>query len=249
MKIYSKVWSYLIVIAGLFLVVSTACKKPKTIPAPEIGSVTDIDGNVYKTIKIGNQWWMAENLKVTRYCNGQNIKNVNNYDTLTWNHLTTGGRCVYDDNTNAPGLLYNWYAINDTGNIAPVGWHVPSDDEWKQLEKFLGMSAGDADKVNWRGTHEGEKLKMQGTAMWQPYGDVWATNESGFSALAGSCRLFNGIWGDPGIQFTGFWWSSTLNSANNQAWYRHLDYKKTNVFRFYGPQTYGFSVRCIKNQW
>ena len=89
---------------------------------------------------------------------------------------------------------------------------------------------------------------MTGVDNWLQYLDVWATNESGFSALAGNCRLFNGKGGDPiGTGYMGFWWSNTEDSSNHQVWYRHLDYKNTNVFRFYGPKTYGFSVRCVKD--
>ena len=115
------------------------------------------------------------------------------------------------------------------------------------------MSATDANKVNWRGTDQGDKLKTTATntqfvGVWQRSFDVfvvWPNNESGFSALAGSCRLFNGKFGDPGIDCMGFWWSSTL--YNNQAYYRYLDYNKSNVFRFYADKRYGCSIRCVKD--
>lgn len=94
------------------------------------GTVTDIDGNVYQTIKIGNQWWMAKNLKVTHYRNGEAIPNITN--DSEWINLSTGAYCAYNnDNGNIAtyGLLYNWYTVVDSRNIAPSGWHVPTDDE------------------------------------------------------------------------------------------------------------------------
>lgn len=240
----------------LSLIIINACEKPGSVIVPvETSTVTDVEGNVYKTIKIGNQWWMAENLKAGKYRDSSTILHVPRYQNVTWDTIQSGASCIYDDdNVNAPGRLYNWYAVNDPRGIAPAGWHIPSDGEWKELEKYLGMGESEIDKVNWRGTHEGEKLKVSGVGggaeNWQQYSDVWSTNESGFSALAGNCRMFNGGWGFPaGLQSTGFWWSSTENSGNeNEAWYRHLDYKKANVFRFYGPKTYGFSIRCVKDQ-
>ena len=247
MKFKNKSLPYSVLLLGMMVVLTNNCKKPDPTPpaAHETGSVTDIDHNAYKTIRIGNQWWMAENLKVKKYRSGDPIPQVQS--EASWKDSLSGAYCIYDNNPAAPGLLYNWYAVNDGRNIAPAGWHVPGDEEWKELEKFLGMSQADADNVNWRGTHEGEKLKQEAPNGWTNYDNVWATNESGFTALAGGCRLFNGTWGDPGLFATGFWWSSTSNSANNQAWYRYLDYKNANVFRFYGSKNYGFSVRCVKD--
>lgn len=228
----------------------------------ETDSVTDIDGNVYKTVKIGDQWWMAENLKVSRYRNGDSIAYVGSkdnykyiFDTVKWKNLKdTGAYSIIDGGDSLAsnykgkkfGFLYNGYAISNRAIIAPVGWHVPSDEEWKELEIFLGLPKDEADKVNWRGSTEGNKLKLQGTTLWEKPSDefeVWGTNESGFSAIAGSCVMFDGNTVEQ-LQ-TGFWWTSTLN--NDQIWYRHLDYNKPNIFRYYGPLTYGFSVRCIKD--
>ncbi len=225
-------------------------KKEPTV-AIEYGTVTDVDNNVYRTVKIGNQWWMAENLKVKHYRNGLAIAPVLGTDPdSSWANKKTGAYCKYfndDNNAKQYGLLYNWYAAIDTGKIAPAGWHIPSDDEWKQLETHLGMSQADASGVNWRGGHEADKMKVASPQGWTQFQDIWSNNESGFSALAGSCRLFNGIWGDPGAGAMGFWWASSSHPNNDQAWYRYLDYKKTNVFRYYGPKTYGMSIRCVKD--
>ncbi len=237
-------------LAGLFLLSINACKPEKPVPPPvETGTVTDIDGNVYQTIKIGNQWWMTENLKVTKYRDSTLIAK-GTADTSKWNNDTAGLYCIYDEISGVPtpGSLYNWHAVNNVRNIAPAGWHVPSDEEWKLLEINLGMVQAEADKTNFRGIDEGSKLKKNGENDLDPYGNIYSTNESGFSALAGNCRMFDGAWGFPSdLKSAGFWWSSTEHSTGTEAWYRHLDYKKANVFRYHGPKTYGFSVRCVKD--
>ena len=245
LKKHSKVLYF---IALIFLIVqfTIACNKENDLPTIETGTMTDIDGNVYQTVKIGTKWWMAENLKVARFNNGDSIVNVlqNQPDSL-WCNLKSGAFCYFDEKY---GFLYNYYAISDSRKIAPTGWHVPSDSEWKELEEYLGMSAEDADKINWRGSDQGNKLKVAGgnTTYWATSSDIYAifgSNESGFNALGSACRMFNGPWGD--ITHTAFWWTSTINE--NEACYRGLDYNKTTVFRYYGPKNYGFSLRCVKD--
>lgn len=230
------------------IILFNGCEKTKKIPpAPETGTVTDQQGRVYKTVKIGNQWWMAEDLAVTKYRDGSNIAMIINSDVELWRNDSIGAYCSPEDNSS--NLLYNWHAVNNTANIAPLGWHVPSDVEWKELEQHLGMEKTTTDKINWRGTNEGDKLKKKNELgeyyYWNEYGNVWATNESGFSATAPGCRMFQGAYGKPGPKCVGFWWSST--STINEAWYRHLDYKNSNVFRFYGSKNYGFAVRCVQD--
>ena len=236
-----------VLISCIFLCLNSC--KPEDAPTPkETGTLTDIDGNTYRTVKIGNQWWMTDNLRVKHYNDNSPITEFiffSNPDTA-WANLTTEAYCNYDNNYDTlNGLLYNWFAVNDSSKLAPAGWHIPSDDEWKELELYLGMSATDADKLNWRGNNEGDKLKTEGPLGWIFHENIWGTNESGFSALGSACCVFNGYFADPGLQATGFWWSSSTHE--NQAWYRYLDYKKSNVFRYYGPKTYGFSVRCVKD--
>ncbi len=112
-------------------------------------SVTDIDGNIYETVQIGEQVWMAENLKVTHYNDGSEIPTE--YSNSEWENLSTGAYAVYDDNeSNADtyGYLYNWYAVDDSRGVCPTHWHVPSDDEWKELEMFLGMSQEEVDGID-----------------------------------------------------------------------------------------------------
>jgi len=122
--------------------------------------VTDIDGNVYTTIKISSQWWMAENLKVTHYRNGDSIPNV--IDSSAWMGLNTGAYCNYDNDTShvaVYGRLYNWYTVNNNRNIAPTGWHLPTDAEWQTLIDYLGGEL-----------FAGGKMKEAGTAHWDSMG-------------------------------------------------------------------------------
>jgi uncharacterized protein (TIGR02145 family) len=242
----------LIVLLFLFIAISGCKKTPEPEePVLEKGTVTDIDGHVYKTVKIGDQWWMAEDLRVTKYRDSSFIQLVGSPPTDTmWKYKTKGAYCNNTDNGgNVIGIFYNYYAISDTLGIAPLGWHIPSDAEWQVLEKHLGMNSETANNTGWRGSHEGEKMKVpNGTILgWAEYGDIWPTNESGFSALAGGCRMFDGSWGDPGQYSTGFWWTKTETDDGKGVWYRHLDYKNANVFRYFGEKTYGFSVRCVKD--
>jgi uncharacterized protein (TIGR02145 family) len=237
----------LVILLAIFVIHFTACNEKDSDPAvPETDSITDIDGNIYKTVKIGNQWWMAENLKASRYSNGDSINFVaKNKPDSDWSNLSTGAYCYFDEKF---GFLYNFYTISDSRGIAPSGWHVPTDEEWKEMEVQLGMSQEDANKINWRGTIEGNELKNAGgqTTEWLESSDkftIFGTNESGFAAIGGTCRVFNGLWGD--LTHNAFWWTSSLNG--DEAWYRALDYNKTNVLRFSGSKKYGFSIRCVKN--
>ena len=213
------------------------------------GSVTDIDGNVYQTIKIGDQWWMMENLKVTHYRNGDPIPHVT--DQWAWVLLyepPTGAFCDYDNNpanVATYGRLYNWYAVADSRNIAPAGWHVPTDAEWKQLEMYLGMSQTQAENIGLRGTDEGGKLKEAGTTHWfSP--NAGATNESGFTALAGGARYENGLFVHVG-NHAFFWQSTAMENPTLGAWHRALHYNESGVNRFYQSKRIGSSVRCVRD--
>ncbi len=229
----------------MFFAFSISCKKDEQdIISFEKGTLTDIDNNVYQTIKIGNQWWMAENLKVKTFRNGTPISQHQTNES--WED-SLPSFCLFDNTESAPGLLYNWFAINSSDNIAPAGWHLPSDSEWQELEKYLGMSAEEAGKKGWRGDKEGDKLKSGNTTGWISFSDVWSNNSSGFDALAGGCRLFNGVWANPGLFATGFWWTNSESSDEGQAYYRYLDYKKSSIYRSICNKKYGFSVRCVKD--
>jgi uncharacterized protein (TIGR02145 family) len=210
------------------------------------GTMTDIDGNTYKTIMIGTQTWMAENLKTTKYRNGNPIPT--NLSNAAWENAATGAYAIYNNNaTNNTiyGRLYNWYAVADSRNLCPVGWHVPSEGEWKTLEISLGMSAADADLEGTRGTAQnvGGKLKSTSTLWNTP--NTGATNESGFSGLSGGYRGLNGDYINVGLG--GYWWSSTEYSTLG-AWQRDLSYGSGGSIRFsvYNKPN-GFSVRCLKD--
>lgn len=217
--------------------------KYKEGPPPDCYPVTDYDGNVYRSVTIGNQVWMAENLKVTHYRNGDPIPFVT--DGGAWAGLATGAYCEYDNNVAnvaTYGRLYNLYAAVDPRNIAPEGWHVPSDDEWKQLEMYLGMNQVEADIEGWRGTDEGGKLKEVGTTHWNNPNEG-ATNETGFSALPGALRSNSGDFYDIGI--VAYIWSSTEIGGN--AWRRGIFHYSSWIHRGRYFKRGGFSIRCVKD--
>jgi len=196
-------------------------------------TVTDIDGNVYHTMKIGNQFWMIENLKVTHYRNGDAIQNVK--DDAAWEDLSIGAYCDYENNVSNSltyGRLYNWSAVSDGRSICPSGWHVPTNEEWNILTNLLGgdeVAAG--------------KLKEAGTAHWLSPNEG-ATNETGFTALPGGSRETDGSFSYLGL--SGDWWSSTLFMPE-VAWERYLDYSSPGVYTHGNAIRCGFSVRCVKD--
>ena len=213
--------------------------------------LTDIDGNVYKTVKIGNQRWMAENLKVTHYRDGTAaIPNVT--DGTAWGLLATGAYCIYNNNAgnevDTYGTLYNWYAVTDSRNIAPEGWHVPTDEEWKGLEIFLGMSQSEADDAaNHRGTNEGSKLA--GNADLWNSGNLESDSEfgtSGFTALPSGYRHYVGMYDSMGG--TGYFWSATENiTYSSYAWSRNLYYNFSGVTREIYDKRTGYPVRLLRD--
>ena len=210
----------------------------------ETATMTDIDGYVYQTVKIGDQWWMMENLKVTHYRNGDPIPHVT--DGSTWSGLSTGAYCEYDNNPANPatyGRLYNWYAVDDSRNIAPEGWHVPTDEDWQQLEMYLGMSSSEVEGIGLRGTDEGGKLKEAGTVHWN-LPNEGATNESGFMALPGGYRDYSAVYfkmGDDGEFWSSTGWSSVT------AFNRILRYDEQLIGRINIDKKSGYSVRCIRD--
>ena len=213
-----------------------------TLVVTVIRTVTDIDGNVYRAVKIGSRWWIAENLKVTHYRNGEAIPNVT--DKTEWSNLTAGAYCNYNNNENNAvtyGRLYNWFSVIDSRNIAPVGWHVPDDEEWKQLEMYLGMSQSQADAIGARGTDEGGKLKEAGITHWASP-NTGANNESGFTALPGGYGGWDGSFGDMGSSTT-FW--SAAEGGSNLAWGRRLNHNRSEVTRASYEKRAGFSVRLV----
>lgn len=198
------------------------------------GTMTDQDGNIYKTVTIGTQTWMAENLRTTTYNDGTAIPNVTDDDE--WNDLNDGAFCNYNNTTNIDtiatyGRLYNWYAVN-TGKLAPTGWHVPTDAEWTELSDYLGGTSV-----------AGGKLKETGITHWfSPNTD--ATNETGFTALPGGRRYFGGALDAIGRH--GFLWSATESNATT-ALYRNMYFSVNDVIRHGYFKEFGFSVRCVRD--
>ena len=242
---------YLILTAFLILISSCDLFNPEF---PK--KVRDIDGNVYQTVKIGDQLWMAENLKVTHYRNGEEIPYLRSdstwaLDTLERNN-TPGAFCAYNNDINCAdtcGYLYNWFAVNNPNGLAPEGWHVPSDEEWKQLELFMGMDPIQVDTMFNRGTDEGKKLKS--TYGWELWGN--GTNEYGFNALPCGFRYVNLTMSFLSVNYvslgysTSFWTSTEMTELYKRAWGRSLGYGSNKIGRGYGSMNEGCSVRCIKD--
>jgi uncharacterized protein (TIGR02145 family) len=197
-------------------------------------TVVDIDGNTYQTTQIGDQYWMVGNLKVTHYRNGDPISNVTG--DSEWDNLTTGAFCNYnndEENVSTYGRLYNWFAVDDSRNIAPEGWHVPSDGEWKKLINSVGGEAV-----------AGGKMKEIGTTHWSDP-NTGATNESGFSALPGGYRINRGLrFGSEGLSAN--FWSST-KSSKGFAWGLSLYTSHSQVEQFNYMKQYGLSVCCVRD--
>jgi uncharacterized protein (TIGR02145 family) len=226
-----------------------------TIYLPRVDSLShnfavDIDGNTYKTVLIGEQRWLAENLRVTKYNNGDIIEHV--LDPFIWKNLKIGARVEYvhlNDSTYVDGFLYNWFAIDDPRGICPSNWRIPDESDWNKLETFLGMSEDDLMRTAGRGSLKniGGMLKDTTLTSWrQP--NIGATNSTGFTALGSGMRLYSGVFNGSGK--TGFWWSSTpRNTANlspNRVWIRFLSYHAGYFSRVSTFKQSGVSVRCVQ---
>ncbi|HQP03371.1 MAG TPA: FISUMP domain-containing protein [Bacteroidales bacterium] len=206
---------------------------------------TDPDNYTYPVVTIGDQVWMAENLKTASYRNQNEIPEVT--DSLQWLSLLTGACCSYSNNPENDSLfgkLYNWYAVDDTAGICPQGWHVPSDSEWMELETYLGMDDNFIDTLGWRGQNEGCYLKDSRSNIWFSLtGDD--LNASGFSAVPAGMRNFVSAFYYRGEYAT--WWAAS-ESNGQDAWSRAVSYDKCSIYREDGRKTLGLSVRCIKDE-
>ncbi|MBN1543083.1 fibrobacter succinogenes major paralogous domain-containing protein, partial [candidate division KSB1 bacterium] len=202
----------------------------------------DTDGNRYRTVVIGDQTWSAENLRATHYRNGDPLSKPT--DAEEWNETRLGAYCAYDQQENLAdiyGYLYNWYAVNDARDLAPLGWRVATDADWQILESHLGMPADEIATRGWRGTDQGDQLKETGTAHWQAP-NAGATNSSGFTALPGGWHR-----GDISLGLTreALFWCDSPTSATG-AWGRVLDYLRPQIDRVNYSQSYGGSVRLVQ---
>lgn len=206
--------------------------------------LTDIDGNSYNTVTLGTNKWMKENLKTTKYSNGDLIPNPN---SSAWSGITSAAWCYYDNNASnnaVYGKLYNFFVVEDTKNVCPTGWHVPTDAEWKALEMYLGMTQIQADAELWRGTNQGSILS--GTAsLWQA--GILKSNAqfgtSGFNAIPAGFRYISGVFGYLGT--ASFFWTSTVTDGSNSV-VRNLYFENTDVLRYSDFKTGGRSIRCVK---
>lgn len=233
MKSFRKIKKWYISASLLLFIYS--CQKEDSnepdLPPEEITHVTDYDGNTYSTVTIGSQVWMAENLKVRTFLNG---------DSIPTTSLDVSGESApiyqwaYDDdeqNATTYGRLYTWYVVNDKRKICPDGWHVPSDPEWQEMISFLG------------GNTAGGKMKEAGTSHWQAP-NLGATNETGFTALPGGYRSFDGHYVSIGV--SNYLWSTTPDGE--RSWGQRLHYNDSISERWSFEREAGVSVRCIKDQ-
>ncbi|MFA9219727.1 MAG: fibrobacter succinogenes major paralogous domain-containing protein [Sediminibacterium sp.] len=221
----------------------TGCQEEETpVRVIETGTVTDIDGHVYKTVKIGNQWWMAENLAVSRFNDGSDLTYIETTSMdSTWSNTPNASYTFINDGLY--GNLYNFSVVENTRNIAPEGWHIPTDEEWLMLEEEIGMSADETQSLGWRGNKEAEKLTSLYSEGWPGGAALFGTDEFGFNAKPGGCRVFNGETNYQG-NLT-FWWTASTNG--NEGWYRYIDANQTRIFRQHTYKGYGMSIRCVKN--
>ena len=212
------------------------------IPQEAPNTFTDSrDGKVYKTVTIGEQVWMAENLAYLPSVVGPATESYTDpYYYVYGYDGTSVATAKATTNYQTYGVLYNWPAAL---SACPPGWHLPSDAEWKQLEMYLGITSAQADATGWRGTAEGGKLKEEGTTHWDSP-NTGATNSSGFTALPGGYRGYDGKFYYLGIY--GYWWSST-DFNTFYAWRRTLNYYFSYVYRLSYYKDDGHSVRCLRD--
>lgn len=230
------IWLFIIALLGVSLMITSTPVKPHDRPVIPSASqiVTDVDGNVYLTVRIGRQVWMVENLRTTRLNDFTAIPLVTN--NQEWTKLTSPGYCWYNNKPgtykNDYGALYNYYAVS-TGKLAPQGWHVPTEKDWQILIDSLGGESV-----------AGGKMKERGTLHWQIPNTV-VKDSSGFSGLPGGCRFPSGK--SFLLERQGYWWTAWVNENNNFAVARSMVSYNTSIHKFYESKSYGFSVRCIKD--
>lgn len=211
-----------------------SCSDSSTEPKDSGDTVTDIDGNVYQTVKIGDQVWMAENLKTEHYRNGDAIPNI--AGNSQWVALTTAAMCSYENDDShiaVYGLLYNWYAISDSRNIAPKGWHVSTEEDWQTLIAYFGNDQNPS-----------AKLMESGTDHWTAP-NASATNETGFTALPGGYREYSaGAFYNMGT-YALFWTSTEVSDSHANMHYMISAGSQLAPVQY--SKNYAMSVRCVKD--
>lgn len=193
--------------------------------------ITDANGNIYTSVKIGNQEWLVENLKTTHFNNGDPIPNIT--DKYAWNNLQTAAYCDYKNNPEnsiIQGRLYNWYAIVDPREIAPKGWRVATREDWEILSEYLGKE------------YAGDKLKAVG-GDWK--NNVGATNETGFTALPGYRRVsYEGMFSEDYGYGVAFW--NATESSTGRAYTSEINYSFSYIRFMADEKCVGLPVRCVR---
>ncbi len=264
-----RLWFYAFILMGAMLIAISGCNKDED-ENGQHNTVTDIDGNVYKTVKIGNQEWMAENLRVTRYNNGNPVPT--GLSDMEWDETEEGAWAIYPHgyidglNTDeevlaAYGALYNWHALNDSRDLCPAGWRVPTDEEWTVLVDYVVAYGYPNELNNPDGTGNALKSCRQVRSplggecatsehpRWDSHGTHYGTDKFGFSALPAGYRLGYRLNYDDSflyIGYYGFWWSSSEYSSTS-AWYRYMNVYYGNVTRPNYSKTLGLSLRCVRD--
>ena len=244
---------------GLFVLVGCSDDNDDVLPPGDDTPVKvyDIDGNEYKTVIIGDQVWMAENLRVTRYNNEDDIPT--GLSNAEWQNTTSGAYAIYNNDDNmlqAYGKLYNWYAVHDSRGLCPEGWSVPSDGDWTVLANYVVRQgfpnewdhpngAGNALKSCRQVGHpDGGDCDTSEHPRWNSHGTHSGFDEFGFSALPGGRR-----WSDGSFDFVGdlgHYWSATEGSGTN-AWNRNMKSNYGNLNRGSYRKAHGFSIRCLRD--
>jgi len=242
-----------LIFVGLLFFFISSCKKDGISEEPN--TVTDIDGNVYHTVTIGTQVWMVENLKVTRYRNGDVIGTTTPATFDISREVSPKYQWAYDgDESNIAtyGRLYTWYAITDSRNVCPAGWHIPTLDEWTALGNYLT-----ANGYNYDGTKADNKYakSLAASSRWSSETTTGAVgnndysvvrNATGFSAMPGGLHSPVGTF--EGMTLGGTWWSSTSSSSWPVASIVEIYFHKYDVSMQHGGlKNYGFSVRCLRD--
>ncbi len=239
--------SFGIIVVLLSTFIIQSCRKE--VDKEVDNTIKDIDGNVYTSVIIGTQEWMVENLKTTKYRNGDLIGTTTTATMDLTNETTPKYQWAYEvneNNVNTYGRLYTWYAVTDTRNVCPGGWHVPTDVEWTTLTTYLTNNG-------YGYTSSGDDIakSIASTSGWftsliagSPGNDQPSNNSSGFTAVPSGFRHYSGSYAYVGSY--GFWWSSTEFSTVD-AYNLSIGYYNTKVTRYFDDKLNGFSVRCIKN--
>jgi len=235
MKNKTSILIYPFVIMLVCLMLSSACKKDDNTNNNNNtgGTVSDINGNAYNTVTIGSLVWMVQDLKTTKYCNGDSIPNV--IQSSEWSALTTSAYCNYDNqvsNGSIYGHLYNYKAVSDSRKLCPAGWHVATDADWTTLTTLLGGN-----------TIAGGKLKETGTTHWLAP-NTGATDSYGFKALPNGERRSTASFDYLGEYAN--WWTATEYDAS-QAWVRYISNTGVDITRQLYNKGYGYAVRCVKD--